>query len=258
MKRFTQSARTLSGLALTTVASGAAFRAADSVTITKVIFQPITRRAARRTLTGRNRLRHAPQRGRFTRADVDRLISQAWATYAREALTLPPQPTHGSRLNVRLACLTVGLFRALLEFGTERAYAVKLVADTIWNVYRYWGLPGKLLAHVRPDAASRRVYNHDPVPLRFPFNPPGYLAKPVPLANGLGFDMVRCAVATYFREQGAINLCLGARCNLDYALGEMTGQKLVRTKTLVEGDDRCDFRWYPASSAARSSGRMSA
>jgi len=30
--------------------------------------------------------------------------------------------------------------------------------------------------------------------------------------------------------------------NLDYALAELTHEKLLRTKTLVRGDDRCDFR----------------
>jgi hypothetical protein len=43
--------------------------------------------------------------------------------------------------------------------------------------------------------------------LRFPFNAPGYVIE---------------------------------------AVTEMTNQKLVRTKTLVEGADRCEFRVLPA------------
>lgn len=157
MKPFTKYALALGALALTTAAGGAAVRAADPMTTTKLVFKPITRHAARRTLIGRNRSRHEPQRGRFTRADIDRLIAQAWAAYDREAASLPPQPTLGSRLNLRLACLTVGLFRALLDAGTERAYAVDLVSDTTWSVYRYWGLPAKLRARLHPDAVFTRA-----------------------------------------------------------------------------------------------------
>ena len=78
--------------------------------------------------------------------------------------------------------------------------------------------------------------------LRFPFNAPGYLIEPLAVAHGTAFDVVQCPVASYFREHGAADLCVAAWCNLDYALGEMTHQKLVRTKTLVQGADRCDFR----------------
>jgi hypothetical protein len=77
--------------------------------------------------------------------------------------------------------------------------------------------------------------------LRFPFNAPGYLIEPVAAQNGTAFDVVRCPIADYFRKQGAVDLCSASWCNLDYALAELTHDKLVRTKTLVRGDDRCDF-----------------
>jgi hypothetical protein len=80
------------------------------------------------------------------------------------------------------------------------------------------------------------------VSLRFPFNAPGYLIETVPADSGTAFDVVRCPIADYFRGQGAIDLCSASWCNLDYALAELTHEKLVRTKTLVCGDDRCDFR----------------
>ena len=63
MKPFRKPALALGALVLTAAASGVAVRAADPVTITKLVFAPITRWAARRTLVGRNRSRHEPQRG---------------------------------------------------------------------------------------------------------------------------------------------------------------------------------------------------
>jgi ubiquinone biosynthesis protein len=79
-------------------------------------------------------------------------------------------------------------------------------------------------------------------PLRFPFNAPGYLIENVAAQKGTAFDVVRCPIADYFRGQGAADLCSASWCNLDYALAELTHEKLVRTKTLAHGDDRCDFR----------------
>lgn len=48
----------------------------------KFIYRPLTARAARQVLVGRNRLRQSPGRGRFTHADVDALLKSAWANYA--------------------------------------------------------------------------------------------------------------------------------------------------------------------------------
>lgn len=47
------------------------------------------------------------------------------------------------------------------------------------------------------------------------------------------------------RSSGAADVCLATWCNLDYALGEMTNQKLVRTKTIAQDDGKCDFRILP-------------
>ena len=80
--------------------------------------------------------------------------------------------------------------------------------------------------------------------LSFPFNAPGYLIEPVSTTSGTAFDVVRCPNADYFRGEGAIDLCTASWCNLDYALAELTSEKLVRTKTLVRGDGRCDFRLH--------------
>ena len=55
-------------------------------------------------------------------------MKTAWVDYAERAGKLPPEPTVGSRMNVRLACFTMSFFNALLASGTEREYAIELVA----------------------------------------------------------------------------------------------------------------------------------
>jgi hypothetical protein len=223
----------------------------------KGVFRPIGAWAARRALVGRNRSRRAPQLGRFTRADVGRLLVDAWRRYDAQAPHLPVQPTVGSRMNIKLACLTTSLFQALLEDGVERAYAVELAADVTWKVYEQWGRLAQLRSRMRPPteaALAARVRPDGTVALAFPFNAPGYIARHVPNQQGLAFHMIRCAVADYFRSQGAIDLCLAAWCNLDYPLGQMGGLTLRRTRTLVEGADDCDFHWTIANSAQKIGG----
>lgn len=77
----------------------------------KLVYEPWTKRAARRALVGRLRARHSPERGRFTRDDVDGVLVAAWRTYAKRAPLLISQPTIGSTMNVRLACFTLSFRR---------------------------------------------------------------------------------------------------------------------------------------------------
>ena len=215
----------------------------------KFIYRPLAARAAHHVLVGRNRARQSADRGRFTRADVDDLLKTAWVHYAERVGKLRPEPTVGSRMNVRLACFTMSFFNALLAIGTDRQYAIELVADAAWRVYRLWSTIALGLAHLTPGKTTALAFavgkhgdHQSDVSLRFPFNAPGYIIETVPADSGTAFDVVRCPIADYFREQGAIDLCSESWCNLDYALAELTHEKLLRTKTLVRGDDRCDFR----------------
>ena len=215
----------------------------------KFIYRPLAARAARQVLVGRNRARQSPDRARFTRADVDSLLKAAWRNYSKDVGKLPVEPTIGSRMNVRLACFTMSFFNALLAIDTERGYAIELVADAAWRVYRLWSTVALGLAYLTPGKTTSLAFavgsdddHHGKVSLRFPFNAPGYLIEAVAADSGIAFDVVRCPIADYFSGQGAVDLCSASWCNLDYALAELTQENLVRTKTLVRGDDRCDFR----------------
>jgi hypothetical protein len=213
------------------------------------IYRPLAARAARHALVGRNRARLSPEQGRFTRADVNYILGAAWVRYAGGVAKLPPEPTVGSRMNLRLACFTMSFFEALMGIGTDRAYAIELVADAVWRVYRLWSTIALKLAYLTPGRTTSLAFavanpgdREGGVSLSFPFNAPGYVIETVPAKIGTAFDVVRCPVADYFRKQGAVDLCTASWCNLDYALAEMTHEKLVRTTTLVRGADRCDFR----------------
>jgi hypothetical protein len=205
----------------------------------KTVYKPLTRRTARRVISGRLRDRRSPRAGRFTRNDVDELIEVAWHAYDLAAPDLPPQPTRGSTMNVHLACITLSLFDAILATGAEREYAIEFVADTTWAVYLVWARVASVVARFGSGKSSALAFAaHRPgdppgaVSLSFPFNAPGYLIEQVAADKGVAFDVVRCPVGSYFREH-------------DFALGELTNDSLVRTKTITQGNGRCDFRIVP-------------
>ena len=216
----------------------------------KFLGKPIIRWAARRAIVGRNRSALEPQKGRFTTVEVNRILDQSWLDFDTLLPDLSREPTVGARLNLRLAALTVAFYRNLTAAGIENRYAIELISDTCWRVYQWWGYVGRFLArlsrHDRIKDHARRVRQDGSWPMSFPFNPPGYQAQYVPTEYGLGFNVIRCPVAEYLRAQGASDLAVGTWCMLDYALAEMIGLRLVRTDTLAAGDERCDFRWFPA------------
>ncbi len=222
-----------------------------NATLFKLIYKPLTNWAAHRALVGRNRSRYEPEKGRFTARDVKHLLKQSWNRVDELTPSVFQEPTFGSRMNVRLAALTLALFRHLVAVGVEREYAIELVGDSCWTIYQWWGRLGLFARSLSQSDAIRDqaklVRSDGSWPISFPFNPPGYLTRYVPTENGLGFDVIRCPVAEYFRGHGAPDLGVGTWCMLDYALAEAQGIRMVRTQTLAAGSKRCDFRWFRAA-----------
>lgn len=217
----------------------------------KLSFRPVIGWAAHQALAGRNRAPYHPEKGRFTKTDVDRLLDQSWANFGELAPDVSREPTFGSRMNMRLAALTLVMLRSLTNDGIERKYAIELIGDTCWKVYQYWGRVGRFMGRLsRRDPIkdhARRIGRDGSWPMSFPFNPPGYRARYVATQGGLGFNVIRCPVAEYFHTHSSEDLAVGTWCMLDHPLAEMIGMKLVRTQTLAASDQQCDFRWFAAA-----------
>jgi hypothetical protein len=117
---------------------------------TMFAYRPLAAHAARRVLIGRLRARRCHEMGRFSRADVDEFLKGAWARYLRRRPDLPPEPTLGSGMNVRLACFPMAFFDELLAGWVERDYAIEIVAGTTWRVYQLWAKIAPAIARVSP------------------------------------------------------------------------------------------------------------
>lgn len=87
-------------------------------------------------------------------------------------------------MNVRLACFTFSFFEELLASGTEKTYAIELVADATWQVYQVWARLTQVAGHLTYSkssalafAATKKDGGEAAVHLRFPFNAPGYVTS---------------------------------------------------------------------------------
>jgi L-2-amino-thiazoline-4-carboxylic acid hydrolase len=210
----------------------------------KVLANRSFRRASRRAIVGRERSLRSPERGRFTEADTERLLSASWRRYDALTADLPREPGIGPKMNVRLACATLAFYDQLLAEGCESEHAIELIGDAAWAIYQRWGVLARAIARLRSKDAAEQMRVAVDVFLRFPFSRPGYRYERFTTAQGaVAIDMHRCPVADYLAGHDARALCVGTWCNLDFALAELWGGRLERTETIASGCERCDFRF---------------
>lgn len=214
----------------------------------RLVFGPLARRAAHRAIEGRNRVRGDLTRGRFTALEVDRILAETWREYRRIETRIPHEPTRGARLWLRNGALTIAAFRTLRAHGVDREYAIELLGDAAWFVYRrLMALPDAWARLWSRDPVRRIRIDVDVIMKRFPFNPPSYEVSWVPHERGREFHVIRCPYAELMHaelaERDAVDLCEGTACHLDWAAAEAWGGHLERTGTLVSGASRCDFRY---------------
>ena len=57
-----------------------------------------------------------------------------------------------------------------------------------------------------------------------------------------GYDMAECAICKFFHAQGADELT-PYLCRTDFAVSKALGTGLIRTTTIAEGGEKCDFRY---------------
>ena len=78
-----------------------------------------------------------------------------------------------------------------------------------------------------------------------------FIHRRFPSEAGVAFDVTLCPFADYFKDQGVPELTPFGACNLDFAAARAYGVDLIRTQTIADGAEYCDFRWkFPASGAA--------
>ena len=200
----------------------------------KLLLSPAARRALRGSLPSK---------------EVGHILQETWRMYDQLVPRIPKESTRGSRLMLRLAACAVSLYRALLQKSFSAEEASRLVSEAAWLVYAKMALPPRVLATLLTRNPLGRLKIATDFFRWFPFGPPSYRMEDVPAEAGVvAFDVLRCPVAEFFRQEGLPELCVHTFCELDFPLANAWGGSLERTGTLAGGAKRCDFRWWTTSS----------
>ena len=168
----------------------------------------------------------------------------------------PGSPTYHesmNRQNFSLGVLGLSIYRVLLgEFGFEKAPAFDVLNEFICDTARQTREHSIIMTFMQSKLSSWKfILKMVNKKMEFPYEPDGWSFK-IPKSDAyLAMDVLECGLVKYLKEQGAPEICR-AFCNADYVAAEyMTGLEFVRTKTLADGGDLCDFRYYKEDSEKR-------
>jgi len=146
----------------------------------------------------------------------------------------------------------LSLYRALQEHGVSQVEAGEFV-ETVAVEY-YQPVPAGMfkLSRLRSPKRETRVKWIFEIVTRYFFTPP-FVHRHVPSDTGVAFDVTVCPVADYFKDQGVPpEVTAHAACNLDYCMARELGIDFVRSQTIANGAEYCDFRWIFPTHKARS------
>lgn len=222
--------------------------ASAMATLVKATYRPLFKWAAHRVVLGRYLDRRDPNRGRFTRDHVDRILERTWHNYDElvpDAHTEQLE-TMGNRQNVLLGVVSLAMYRALLAEGVEKDYATELFTDVAWKVYEKWIVLPRFVARLLSRDPQKQTDVMVQMFLTYPFSRPGYDWKVCPEPDTFAVDIFRCPVRDYFHSQGEEEFMLNSWCTLDFALAQVMTKAgyYERPHTLTAGDDVCDMTWY--------------
>lgn len=185
--------------------------------------------------------------GRYGPSGAAAMVTEARAVY--RAL-IPDLPYVGGVQPLTQFVVATGWFLALHRVLQARGRPVEEAGRLVYEVTeaylrRYPGVARRLMRHMtfsRLYLARLRRRAQESQERRYP---DGYVFRYVPgdgATFDYGVDYVECASCHFLTAQGAAELA-PYLCTPDYIYSEMFGWGLVRTTTLAEGGDCCDFRF---------------
>ncbi len=162
----------------------------------------------------------------------------------------PSRPRHSAMVNMMMRQMewNCALYRALKDYGLDHDEAGALVEKVGLEVYRPLPTTWFRVSRLRSTNHGARVKWLFGLMTRYFFAPP-FIHRHLPPEAGVAvaFDVTVCPLADYFKDQGVPELTPFAACRLDLAAAEAYGVDLVRTQTIADGFEYCDFRWkFPA------------
>lgn len=172
-------------------------------------------------------------------------VEQVWdATRAWQSRLKPSRPRHSISVNVHMRHLewSCALYHALKDHGMNLDEAGTLVEAIGADIYEPVTAAMFKLSRLRSAKPARRVKWILYLLTHYFFTAP-FIHRHHQVETGVSFDVTVCPLADYFKDQGVPEITPYAACNLDHCLARAAGVELVRTQTLADGSEYCDFRW---------------
>jgi len=149
----------------------------------------------------------------------------------------------GLKFVLNTARYNIALYRAMLEVDISEQDAKSYIEHMNWKLFRLAGSPMRILSIMKGKNSVSRVNWIDYFLWKY-FFPKPYRREFVSSDADIAFDVTKCPLQEYFRSQDSIDLCYHAACKHDYKLADKWKTELERTKTLANGDEKCDFKFY--------------
>jgi hypothetical protein len=190
--------------------------------------------------------------GRRLQAHFPDSSAQIWrSTRTWQSRLARSRPRHSASVNtwIRYMEWSCALYQAVQEHGMSQDEAGELVEAIGVDVYQPVADAFSRLSRLRSAKRETRAKWLFGKITRYFFTAP-FNHRHLPSAAGVSFDVTLCPFADYYKDQRVPELTPHAACNLDYCLARALGVELVRTQTIADGAEYCDFRWkFPAAGA---------
>jgi hypothetical protein len=185
---------------------------------------------------------------RFGEEGLDAAIAEARAEYDA---VIDRLPWIGGSANPRSFSLYgsafwLALWRVLEPRGLTLDEAPELFCEmfrTYWS--RYPRVLRRLYGRMRMGPANQKKVRRLAIASQARTNLKDYVSRFVPGEPGqfdYGIDFVECGIIKFLCAEGAEELA-PVLCELDWPHAELLGIELIRTTTLAQGGERCDFRF---------------
>jgi len=189
----------------------------------------------------------APITARYGGERAEQMVQVAREEYR---CLLPVLPYVGGEQPFTQFVIASGWFLALYRAMSAQGVGIRVIGATPVELPRVYpsdgpGFARRFLGYMTfTPNYLRKLQRHAGESQTHPY-PRGYVYVYVP-GDGLNFDYGvdyhQCATWTLYQEQGAVELT-PYLCACDYLYSEMLGWGLIRTTTLGEAGERCDFRF---------------
>jgi hypothetical protein len=200
------------------------------------------------SIEGRHRNPAFPEQGRFTNKDARTIRNAAMGWSRQLQQTMPKGKTFGGQQMIRGAVGGVAIYRALRDFGIEKAYAIELGGDIGYQFYKLRADPFRWVAQLFARKPSKQMDIIQRLFIEIVLQSPDYDIVVCNPPSGLEYDILRCPMWEYYKTLGAeeIEYFQKTSCTSDWPFAEylVKGGCYNRTKTLSHSDEMCDQKFF--------------